>query len=600
MRFLLSIIFVISFMSGYCQIDNWTTYYEKSGKKETPRYRETVDFCRQMDEASPFITMQFLGKSAQGRDIPFLIIDGKGLKDPEAIHQAGKSIVLIQACIHPGEPEGKDAGLMLIRDMVFGHPESGIPENLSILFIPIFNVDGHERFGPYNRINQNGPTGMGWRVTANNLNLNRDFLKADTPEMQAWLKLFNRWLPDFFIDTHTTDGADYQYQLTYSMNIFGDMDTGLTRWSKEIFLKNMTTDMEAAGIPVFPYIEFRNWFDPKSGLESGVSPPMLSQSYTSLRNRPGLLIETHMLKPYDQRVNSTYQCLKISLEILNKENERLFALVKAADFYSANPEFRKIDFPLQFKTALDDSNMVVFRGIGYDEVKSEITGETWFRYGKNEVTFSLPYFDKMEPVTKTKLPEAYIIPAEWATVIGRMADHGINMYLLKKDTVFTVNTFRFRDPAWQSTPYEGRHRMTHIEFQEVALERSFPAGSAIVPMDQPCARIITHILEPDGNGSYLSWGFFDAIFEQKEYAEHYVMEPIARKMLDEDPALKSEFEKKMKEDSTFANNSNVILNWFFSKTPYWDKNKDLYPVGKIFDKKLTDQLIKNQAVARKL
>ncbi|MCK9421982.1 MAG: M14 family metallopeptidase [Bacteroidales bacterium] len=612
MRLLLSISFFITALSGFGQAPEWATFYEKSGKKDTPRYRETLEFCRKMDKASPLVTTTTFGKSAQGRDLPLMIIDNQGLTDPESIRKTGKAIVLIQACIHPGECEGKDAGLMLIRDMVFGKPPSNnqfpasgiqyplieLLNHVSILFIPIFNVDGHERFGPYNRINQNGPREMGWRVNANNLNLNRDYLKADTPEMQAWLKMFNRWMPDFFIDTHTTDGADYQYQLTYSMDIFGDMETGLSKWSEEVFLKNMTSGMEAVGIPVFPYIEFRDWHNPKSGLETAVSPPMLSQAYTSLRNRPGLLIETHMLKPYDQRVTATYQCLKISLGIINKESKNLTALIKKADDLISNADFRKKDFPLKFKTLTNDSTMVTFMGIGYNEVKSDITGETWFKYGDEKTTFLLPYFDKTEPVKVTKLPEAYIVPAEWKTVIDRLAMHGIRFYLLQKDTVISVTGFRFNDPKWQSTPYEGRHMMTNIAYQEISLERNFPAGSAIVVMDQPSARIIAHILEPDGDGSYLSWGFFDAIFEQKEFAEHYVMEPLSRKMLDEDPALKAEFVKKKEQDQAFSKNPNAILTWFYSKTQYWDKNKDLYPVGKIFDRKLLDGLIKNQPVSR--
>jgi len=176
----------------------------------------------------------------------------------------------VQACIHPGESEGKDAMLMLLRDMVIDKKNTHLLDHISILFIPVFNVDGHERFGPYNRINQNGPKEMGWRVTANNLNLNRDFLKAETPEMKAWLKMFNKWLPDFFIDTHTTDGADYQYVLTYLMEIFGNMDDGLTNWCKNRFLPDMTGKMESRGFPVFPYIGFRDWHNPKAASNQGL------------------------------------------------------------------------------------------------------------------------------------------------------------------------------------------------------------------------------------------------------------------------------------------------------------------------------------------
>ena len=591
--FSLFLLFVFSYSFG--QSGDLITFYEKSGKKETPRYKETLEFCRKMDASSPLISLQVMGKSARNRDIPFLVVDGQGMTDPVAIHRAGKALVLIQACIHPGESEGKDAGLMLIRDLVFGQKPSPLLNNLSILFIPIFNVDGHERFGPYNRINQNGPAEMGWRVTAENLNLNRDYLKADAPEMQAWLAFFNHWMPDFFIDTHTTDGADYQYQLTWSMNLYGDMDPELTRWSRDNFVEPMISQMESMGFPVFPYIEFRDWHNPKSGLESESSPPMLSQGYTSCRNRPGLLIETHMLKPYDQRVNATYHCLRISLGILEKEHDHLIDLITKADSLVISPNFRKNDFPLRFNLQQNDSIMVDFKGIAYDEVKSSLTGETWFRYGKEKTTFSLPYFSKSVPSKLIKLPEAYILPPEWKIVIDRMACHGILMDTLAMDTTIWVSTCIFRDPRWQPTPYEGHHRMTHILYQDTVIQCSYPAGSVIIPLGQNCARIVAHMLEPDGNGSFLSWGFFDPVFEQKEYAERYVIEPLAEKMLAEDSLLRENFEKKKKEDPSFAGDPYAILNWFYSKTPWWDQSKDHYPVGRIYDSCLIEKLVKTRA-----
>ena len=510
-----------------------------------------------------------------------MIVDNNGLKDPAAIRASGKLLILIQACIHPGESEGKDAGLMLIRDLVIHKKFPGLLDRVSILFIPIFNVDGHERFGPYNRINQNGPGEMGWRVNAGNLNLNRDYLKADAPEMQAWLRLFNTWMPDFFIDTHTTDGADYQYVLTYQMELYGDMDPALTGWSKNIFLKEWSDQLEKAGFPVFPYIEFRNWHNPESGIEMSVGPPMLSQVYTSLRNRPGLLLETHMLKPYEQRVSATYEALKAGIGILGKEQENLKERIRQADENVSGQDFRKTAFPLRFETT-NDSTLVDFLGFGYQKARSDITGEDYYQYGKTKTTLRIPYFDKTKPVVLTRLPEAYIIPVEWKTVIDRLVFHGIRIKRLASDTTLAVTTWKFSNPKWQSNPYEGRHPLTSFESNEIRITRTFSAGSVLVDMAQPGAKIIAHLLEPKGNGSFLYWGFFDAIFEQKEYAENYVMEAMAAKMLADDPSLKTEFEKKKAADSVFAKNPNAILNWFYSKTPYWDDRKDVYPVGKIF------------------
>ena len=568
------------------------TFYEKSDFKKTPRYKETIEYCRELASASSLIKLKSFGESAQGRKLPLMIVDKQGYSEPEEIRAAGRVVLLIQACIHPGESEGKDAGLMLIRDLVLRNKYPGLLDHVSILFIPIFNTDGHERFGSFNRINQNGPEEMGWRVTATNLNLNRDYLKADTPEMQNWLRMFSKWLPEFFIDTHTTDGADYQYILTYYMNTTGGMDENLSSWAKDVFLKSWSSGMEREGIPVFPYIEFRSWHDPKSGIDGGVSPPMLSQGYTSLRNRPGLLVETHMLKTYKQRVSATYECFVTSLRILNKEYRNLQDLERKADTFSSSSGFRQTAFPLEYKVIYNDSTLVDFLGIRYTRVKSEITGDNWYKYGKEKETMKIPYFEKTQVENAVKLPEAYIVPAEWRNVIERLKIHGIRISRLTKDTLLKVSTYRFSNPKWQSSPYEGRHPLTDFDIEEITDERIFSAGSALIDLDQPSSRIIAHILEPKGNGSYVYWGFFDAIFEQKEYAENYVMEELAKKMLSENHGLKDEFEKKKRQDVSFAGNSDAILNWFFSKTPYWDARKDLYPIGKIMDRKTVEELLK--------
>ena len=593
MKRYLPIIFLFIYFASFSQNADWMTYFEKSGYIETPRYAETMAFCNRLDAASGWVTVTSFGESAQGRSMPLVIIDKQGFSVPEQIHSSGKIILLIQACIHPGECEGKDAGLMLIRDIVINKKYIELLDHVSILFIPIFNVDGHERFGPYNRINQNGPKEMGWRVTANNLNLNRDFLKAETPEMQAWLKMYNKWMPDFFIDTHTTDGADYQYVITYLMEVFGNMDDGLTKWCKTVFLPSMTGNMEKKGFPVFPYIEFRDWHNPKSGLESNVAPPMLSQGYTSLRNRPGLLIETHMLKSYQVRVSSTYECILSSMKILDREYLDLISLIKKADEFSSGEDFRSTEFPLHFETLTTDSTMVDFRGIKYEELKSEFTGETYFKYGNEKTDLRLPYFSVNRPVVTTKLPEAYIIPVEWNRVIEKLVLHGVKLAYLDNDTTIKISTYKITSPKWNPNSYEGHHALSQFEASTNEQERSFCKGSAIVDMNQPQARIIAHLLEPKGNGSLFYWNYFDAILEQKEYAERYVMESLVPEMLKKDPQLKDEFERKKNADTIFAKNPNLIMNWFFSKTPYWDKKKDIYPIGKIYDRKLLNSLLKN-------
>ena len=303
------------------QSSDWMTYYEKSGFLETPSYEETIDFCKKLDSVSPMIHYENFGVSPQGRNLPLMIIDKKGNTTVEAVKASGNIVLMVQCGIHSGEIEGKDAMLMLLRDMAIHHKNLELLDHVTILWIPVFNVDGHERTSKYSRINQNGPEEMGWRTTAQNLNLNRDYVKAEAPEMQAWLKLFNHWLPDFFIDSHTTDGADYQYVITYGIEALGNLDQGLTDWETEQWVPFVTEKMEKAGFPIYPYISFRNWHDPRSGIAYRAMSPRYSTSYLAAQNRPAVLIETHMLKPYKIRVESTEELIKLTMELLNKDHQ---------------------------------------------------------------------------------------------------------------------------------------------------------------------------------------------------------------------------------------------------------------------------------------
>ncbi|MDP4241059.1 MAG: M14 family metallopeptidase, partial [Bacteroidota bacterium] len=338
---------IFLWLTSFGQISNLTPY-EKSGCKETPRYDQTMAFCRQLKAASPLLKMESIGKSPQGRDIPLLIVDRNRNFTPAAVRKSGNIVLLVQACIHAGEPDGKDAGLMLLRDMLINGQHKELLDHVTLLFIPIFNVDGHERFGPYNRINQNGPKEMGWRTTAQNLNLNRDYLKADAPEMQSWLKNTSQWNPDFFIDCHVTDGADYQYKLTYSLELAGNIEAGLTNWTRDYYEKNLLSLLDADNTPAFSYVEFRNWHDPRSGLFVSPAPPMISQGYFAVRNRPGLLIETHMLKDYKTRVEATYKTVLHTMELLNRDHANFLQLCKNADLYTSSAEFRSKAFPIKF------------------------------------------------------------------------------------------------------------------------------------------------------------------------------------------------------------------------------------------------------------
>jgi len=587
------ILFLFSFFCLAAQLSAqdtaFQTYYEKSQYLDTPRYKETIEFCKKLDQASPILKYSTFGKSPQGQDLPLLIADKNGNFTPKAVRKSGNAVLLIEACIHAGECDGKDAGLMLLRDLAIYKKDIHLLDHVTVLFIPILNTDGHERFGPYNRINQNGPQETGWRTTAQNLNLNRDFMKADAAEMQAWLMLYNAWLPEFFVDCHVTDGADFQYTMTYALETNGGMEKNLSQWTEKTCEAYLVREMKKSGYPIFPYVQFRNWHDPRSGLTIGVAPPMLSQGYTAIQNRPGLLIETHMLKPYKARVTSTYTMLLHTLELLNQEYKTLQTLVAKADAYSANEQFRKEPFPVNFTESLTDSTTIEFLGYEYTIDTSNLTGGLWFKYNNQQPTvWQLTMFPNCSADKFVNLPEAYLVPPQCNSVIEGLSFHGVKMEPLTNEVTLSVKVSRFNNVKWQQNPYEGHHKLTY-ELTDTIEQRTFPAGTMMVDMSQRTARVIAHLLEPASPDSYAAWGFFDSYMEQKEYSESYVMETMARQMIQKNPALKTEFDLKKATDKAFAADPDAMLNWFYSKSPYWDNRLDLYPVARIVNRAELDK-----------
>ncbi len=579
-KYFIFALLLIPALSLFSQPTEWLTYYEKSNFLETPRYDESVEYSKQLASASEFIHYASIGVSPQGRDIPVLIIDKNNNFNPEAVKNSGNAILFIEACIHPGESEGKDAGFMLIRDIIIHEKYPELLENTTVLFIPILNVDGHERFSPYSRINQNGPKEMGWRTTAQNYNMNRDFVKADSPEMRYWLKFFNQWMPDMFIDIHTTDGADYEYSLTYAMHNMGDMSIEHTNWQNN-YLTKVEKKLEKDDVLIFPYVSFRRWHDPRSGLVRRTASPRFSTGYLASQNRPALLVETHMLKDYKTRVDATYHLLRHTIEIIDKEHKDLQEINQKADIEAAKLAGK--EFTLDYYTSQHDSTTVKFKGVDYDIVTSDLTNGDWIQFRDKPKEYELVLFEKLMKGETVDLPEAYIIPVEWSDVIDRLQLHGIEFKVLDKDKKMNVSSYKFSNVQFANFPFEGRQMVRNFNYETINIEKEFKKGSVIVPVNQRSAKLIAHLLEPAGPDSFIRWGFFNTIFERKEYVETYVMEKMAREMIKDNPELKIQFEKAVEENPELYSNQWAKLYWFFERTPYWDQQKDVYPVGRIFN-----------------
>lgn len=560
----------------------WQTRTESTDYRETPRYDETIAYLRRLAAATPLIRLESFGQSGEGRDLWVAVAAKDAPPTPALIHRAGKPVVLIQACIHAGESDGKDAGLALLRDILITKTRANLLDHAVILFIPIFNTDGHERFGPFNRINQNGPAQMGWRTTTANLNLNRDYLKADAPEMRAWLKLWNEWNPDLFIDCHVTDGADFRYNLTYQYEHHENVPASVLAWEHAAFDKRVVPATEAAGNLLSTYLEFKDNRDLTKGIEAFLPSPRYSTAYTPLRNRPGLLIETHMLKDYRSRVRATYDFLRFTLEEVNRDPLSLTKAVGKAD-EEVTAEGRSYDpsrlYPLKFELT-DKSTPYKLKAVEYRRELSDVSGAVRVIYGTKPLDLTVPLYDDVRRTAAVAPPLFYIVPPQWKSVIEVLRIHGLRLQRLVGPETIEIESYRFSEAKWANVPFEGRVMPTY-KTTLVRERRAFPAGSIIVPLAQPAAQVAIHLLEPEAPDSLVAWGFFNAIFEQKEYGEDYVLEKLSREMLAKDENLRREFEQRVATDPKFAASARDRLDFFYDRSPYKDPQLDLYPVGRI-------------------
>jgi hypothetical protein len=549
--------------------DPWITPSEADGFRTTPSYATTHAWLARLAAASPLIRVESFGRSVEARDLLAVLVtsDAHGRPDP------AKPLVLVQAGIHPGEIDGKDAGLMLLRDIALRGKHS-LLDRANLLFVPILSPDGHENSSPYNRPNQRGPANQGWRSTAQNINLNRDYAKADSPEMQALIALIRRYDPDLYIDVHVTDGIDYVHDITFSYPGWGGRNArspATGAWLDGPFQRDVAAALRRNGHLSAPYPS-----PIEKGLRMRPGRARTSTGYGDLRRLPTVLVETHSLKPYRQRVLGTYVLLEQALQTAGRE---------AASLKRA----RQVDLalrPQRIELAWTDdlsrpTGSLVFHPVERETYLSPASGRQEVRWlGRPGKPLSVPIFGATPSVVATR-PSAYWVPAGKPEVIDRLRRHGIVMETLSAPRTVSVELTRLRgarhDPAAEK---EGRFPVIADKYEPLMRETTYPTGSVRVPTDQPLGELASVLLEPASGDSFLAWGFFPEILQRTEYIDGYVIAPLADRMLASDPALASEFSRKLVEDPAFARDADRRLAWFYERTPFFDRRYMVYPVGR--------------------
>ncbi len=553
--------------------DPWVTPFEADGEHDfSPNYVDTRAWFDRLEAASDLVRIEPFGTSPQGREIYAVIASKDG-----AILDPKKPLLLVQCGIHPGEIDGKDAGMMLLRDMAF-HGKDGLLDKVNLVLIPILSVDGHERSGPYSRPNQRGPRIQGWRNTATNQNLNRDFMKLDQPEMRALKRLQAKYRADLYVDVHVTDGMDYQYDVTYGFNGENGVwcrSPAIAHWLDDVFKPAMNASLEAEGhIPgelVFGVDER----DPKAGLNDGGLGERFSNGWGAAAHVPTILIENHSLKPHAQRVLGTYVFIETALRLLAERGGDLRAAI------AEDSALRPAEIPTNFVPDDAPAYRRAFKGVKYEHYDSLASGRKevrWLGEADPEI-WSLP-FHGSKPSLILERPAAYYVPSYRADIIERLALHGVALEILAEDRTVEVEMIRLIDPKLADRANEGH---VQVSVDQVATETrawTFPKGSARVSTDQPLGDLVVLLLEPQSSESVFAWGMVPEVLSRVEYIEPYAIAPLAEAMMAADPTLKAAFEARLAAEPAFAADPEARLAWFYERTPFYDDHYLLYPIAR--------------------
>ncbi|NHZ93377.1 peptidase M14 [Massilia sp. CCM 8733] len=556
-----------------------STVAERSQFQKTGRYDEVIALCAAFQKAYPKqVKCIEFGRTPEGRPMQALVVTRTGALSPQAAAARALPVVLVQGGIHAGEIDGKDAGFLALREVLENRAAPGALDKQVLLFVPVFNVDGHERFKQWNRPNQRGPVEMGWRTTAQNFNLNRDYAKADSIEMQSMLALVNAWDPLVYVDLHVTNGAKFEHDISIQVEPVHSADVEFRKAGLALRSGVLADITKLGSMPQPFYMSFAEEDNPASGFADGVSDPRFSTGYFALRNRLGVLVETHAWKDYPTRVRITRNSVVSVLEQVAQHGKAWQSAAREADGRAAR--LGGTELPMTYK-ATDKKRMIDFRGYAYTRTQSDVSGSLMTRYDETKPQiWTVPLRDEIVPDVMVTAPKAgYIVPAAHAAMVARkLGQHAISYRTLgAAQARADVETFRAEKVTYAPASLESHVRVT-LQGGWKAEPRAIEKGALFVPVAQAKARLVIALFEPAGPDSLLQWGMFNTAFERKEYMEDYVAEDVAREMMAADPALAAAFKAKVDSDPAFARNPDARLAFFAKRHTSYDERLNLYPV----------------------
>ena len=566
-------LFTIHFLMG--QTVDFQTHFEKSSGLETATYEQTIAFYTALSEAYPDLAIDSIGKTDSGKPLHYVILNMDRNFNFSDIKQNNKRIMLINNGIHPGEPDGIDATMLLFRDIVQG--KIPIPEHTVLVTIPLYNIGGSLNRNSKTRTNQNGPEVYGFRGNARNYDLNRDFVKCDTKNAQAFNLLYHKMQPDVFIDTHVSNGADYQYTLSHLFTQHNKLGGELGWYLHTRMMPKLEEKLSEKQWDITPYVNVFN-SPPEQGFSQFFDTPRYSTGYTGLFNTLGMMVETHMLKPYKQRVKGTYVLLRSMIDIMEEDADTI-ATLRAKAFH----KYRIGDsYPILWTLDTNRTTLINFKGYEAQILQSAVTGHERLRYDRESpYTKTIAYQNNFVPQLEITIPKAYIIPQGWHRILDLLKLNGVEMIPLEKDSLIQTESYRITHFETVETPFEGHYLHKNTRVNNFKGTHMFRAGDLIVPTRQYAMRYLLETLEPMAVDSFFNWNFFDTILQQKEHFSPYVWEDKALEMLNNNVQLKEDFENRKRQDSAFSENWYAQLDWLHKQSDYYEKAHLHYPIHRI-------------------
>jgi hypothetical protein len=570
---------LLLFLSTFASAQ-YTTHFEKSDGKETPTYEEGIAYFKLLAKNFPQIQITEKGLTDSGKPLSLVLYSKNKTFDIKKLKAQGKAVYLINNAIHPGESDGVDASMLLLRDIAL-HPEK-FPEldSIIIAIIPFYNIGGALNRNSTTRTNQDGPLEYGFRGNARNFDLNRDFIKNDSKNAGSFAAIFHELDPDLFADTHVSNGADYQYVMTLDYAQQDKLGGSLGKFHKDTFLPFMYQYLKEAGFEATPYVN--SWGQtPDKGFVQFPDWPRYSTGYAALFHTIGVMTETHMLKPYEQRVKATYAYLQGNLKVLAQYRKPWLQMRKDTKEAVKTQE----QFAVTWKNNKEKFTEIDFKGYEPEYFPSKVSGKDRLHYNRSKpLNKKVPFYDTYEPLDIVSKPTAYMIPQGWFDIIALLKLNQVQMSQIQKDEEREVEIYHIQSYDSPKEPFEGHYWHTNVQLRTEKKKVKFKKGDWYIPVNQWTNRYIVETLEPKGVDSFFKWNFFDTILQAKEGYSSYVFEDLAAELLSKSPELQKALDEKRKSDETFAKSGDAQLRFIYENSPYREKEYLRYPVFRVMDK----------------